>query len=155
MNNDDFCLKIHRWAFSISGMKHFLLRLPLLALVLPVYGFGANAVVNLSHYDTMRPDFIGMKSEGIMAVIHEATYPSYERDTYYVTRQNAATRAGLLWGAYHYANARDPVRQADHFLSVVLNAWQHAGPGARPSGILLVLDFEKNGHYLGGTMRVD
>jgi lysozyme len=61
----------------------------------------------------------------------------------------------LLWGAYHYANATDPVRQADHFLRVVSNAWAQADPTSRPEGVLLVLDFEKNGHYPGGTMRVD
>src|ERR1041384_7422749 len=117
MKNGDSC-SVLRVGIFISGMTRFLIRLPLLILALPVSALATNAVVNLSHYDRMRPDFIGMKSEGIMAVIHEASYPRYERDAYYVTRQNAATRAGLLWGAYHYANARDPVRQADHFLSV-------------------------------------
>ena len=37
-----------------------------------------------------------------------------------------ALQAGLLWGAYHYADATDPVRQADHFLSVVSSAWAQA-----------------------------
>ena len=61
-----------------------------------------------------------------------------------------ALQAGLLWGAYHYANGSDPVRQADHFLSVVSSSWAQANPAVRPSaGVLLVLDFEKNGHYPG------
>jgi lysozyme len=47
------------------------------------------------------------------------------------------------------------VRQADHFLSVVSNAWVRSDPASRPPGVLLVLDFEKNGHYPGGTMRID
>src|SRR3989475_13323592 len=103
-----------------------------------------------------RPFSTAMKREGIIGVIHEATYPHLVRDAKYLDRQQAATRAGLLWGAYHYANASDPVRQADHFLSVVSNAWSHANPVTRPSaGVLLVLDFEKNGHYPGGTMRTD
>ena len=34
------------------------------------------------------------------------------------------------------------------------DAWQRADPGGRPNEVLLVLDFEKNGHYPGGTMRV-
>ena len=110
----------------------------------------------MSHYDMMRPDFGSMKSQGIIGVIHEATYPPFARDPKYLDRQMGALQAGLLWGAYHYANASDPVRQADHFLSVVSNAWSHANPVTRPSaGVLLVLDFEKNGHYPGGTMRVD
>ena len=67
-----------------------------------------------------------------------------------------AVQAGLLWCAYHYANASDPVRQADHFLSVVSSAWARVNPVVRPSaGVLLVLDFEKNGHYPGGSMRAD
>jgi lysozyme len=111
--------------------------------------------VNLSHYDMMRPDFSAMKNEGILGVIHEATYPPFARDPKYLERQEAATRAGLLWGAYHYANATDPIRQADHFLSIVSSAWAQVDPAARSNGVLLVLDFEKNGHYPGGTMRLD
>ena len=136
-------------------MKSFLKRISLLILALPVSAFATNAVVNLSHYDLMRPDFARMKSEGIIGVIHEASYPRFERDPFYPVRQQAAARAGLLWGAYHYANATDPVRQADHFLSIVWNSWAQSDPASRPSGVLLVLDFEKNGHYPGGTMRVD
>jgi lysozyme len=125
-------------------------------LLLPTCGFSATSVVNLSHYDMMRPDFAAMKRQGIVGVIHEATYPPFTRDSKYLDRQLGALQAGLLWGAYHYGNASDPVRQADHFLSVVSNAWAHANPAIRPStGVLLVLDFEKNGHYPGGTMRAD
>ncbi len=141
--------------FSLLRMKLFVTRIPLLLLALPVSALATNAVVNLSHYDRMRVDFPGMKSEGIMGVIHEASYPPFARDADYVLRQQAAARAGLLWGAYHYGNATDPVRQADHFLRVVSGAWAQANPTSRPEGILLVLDFEKNGHYPGGTMRVD
>ena len=156
MNNGDSYLVIHSRDFSIFGMKRFLICLPLLFVpALPVSIFATNSVVNLSHYDTMRPDFARMKSEGIVGVIHEASYPRFERDAYYAVRQNDAARAGLLWGAYHYGNGNDPVRQADHFLRVVSIAWEQAAPATRPAGVLLVLDFEKNGHYPGGTMRLD
>ena len=122
----------------------------------PACAFAATNVVNLSHYDMMRPDFGAMKRQGIVGVIHEATYPPFVRDAKYLDRQMGALQAGLLWGAYHYANASDPIRQADHFLSVVSSAWAQANPVTRPSaGVLLVLDFEKNGHYPGGTMRPD
>ena len=127
-----------------------------LFFLLPACAFAATNVVNLSHYDMMRPDFDAMKRQGIVGVIHEATYPSFVRDPKYLDRQMGALQAGLLWGAYHYANAGDPIRQADHFVSVVSNAWAQANPVTRPSaGVLLVLDFEKNGHYPGGTMRAD
>jgi len=136
-------------------MKLSIFRAAGFLFVLRACAFAASNVVNLSHYDLMRPDFAAMKSEGIVGVIHEATYPRLDRDVQYAFRQQAATQAGLLWGAYHYADATDPVRQADHFLRVVSNAWTQAGALSRPSGVLLVLDFEKNGHYPGGTMRAD
>ncbi len=126
-----------------------------LSVLLPACAFSASNVLNLSHYDMMRPDFAAMKREGIIGVIHEATYPRLERDAKYLDRQMGALQAGLLWGAYHYADATDPVLQADHFLSVVSGAWAQAGSAARSPGVLLVLDFEKNGHYPGGTMRAD
>jgi lysozyme len=135
-----------------------MLRLSLAAILLSSYLSAhacaeSNSIVNLSHYDELRPDFALMRREGIVAAIHEATYPSRAVDTAYAARQDQATRAGLLWGAYHFADASNPVRQADHFLEVVRSRWPGSG-GASP-GVLLVLDFEQNGHYPGGTMRVD
>ena len=136
-------------------MKLSILRVFVLLQALSIVAFASNSVVNMSHYDLMRPDFVTMKSEGIVGIIHEATYPSFQRDSQYFARQEAATRAGLLWGAYHYGNGTDPVRQADHFLTVVSSARAQANGLSRPPGVLLILDFEKNGHYPGGTMRVD
>jgi lysozyme len=136
-------------------MKLSILRAAGFVFALPTCAFATSNVINLSHYDLMRPDFAAMKSEGIVGVIHEATYPRFDRDALYAARQQAAAREGLLWGAYHYADATDPVRQADHFLSIVSGAWSQADPVSRPAGVLLVLDFEKNGHYPGGTMRAD
>lgn len=114
---------------------------------------GANAVVNLSHYDEMSPDFGRMSKEGILAAIHEATYPKFAQDDKYGVRQSAAARAGLMWGAYHFADGTDPARQADHFVEVVESRWRQSA--AKPPGVLLVLDFEKNDHYPGGTMSPD
>src|SRR5438874_7626207 len=149
------CLNCALILASCPRMKSPILRILLLLQALQVCAFANSAVVNLSHYDLMRPDFVTMKNEGIVGIIHEATYPSFQRDAQYVFREQAATRAGLLWGAYHYANGTDPVRQADHFLSVVSGAWSQADAASRPAGVLLVLDFEKNSHYPGGTMRAD
>ena len=128
-------------------MKNFVLR-PF--LILHTFALGAlagNSVVNMSHYDLMRADFAGMKREGIVGVIHEATYPRFEHDSYYHSRRQAAAGAGLLWGAYHFGDATDPIKQADHFLRMV------GSPSS--NGTLLVLDFEKNSHYPGKSMRVD
>jgi len=94
-----------------------------------------------------------MKRQGIVGVIHEATYPSFVR-TQSIWTGNGALQAGLLWGAITYANGSDPVRQADHFLSVVSSSWAQANPAVRPSaGVLLYSISRKNGHYPGGTMR--
>ena len=132
-------------------MKLSIFRSFFLLLVLPISAFAANSVVNMSHYDRMRPDFAGMKAEGIIGVIHEATYPRLERDTYYRERHASAARAGLLWGAYHFGDATNPIQQADHFLRTVSASAAYSGA----NGVLLVLDFEKNGHYPGGSMRAD
>ncbi len=142
------------WLFIVGAMR-FLFRFVLLGLlVAPLSAFAGNSVVNLSHYDLMRPDFEQMRRQGIVGIIHEASYPKYVRDDKYAARQNAAVGAGMLWGAYHFADATDPLRQAEHFLKVVESTWERARPGSRPEEVLLVLDFEKNGHYPGGTMSV-
>src|SRR5664279_4867870 len=125
-------------------MKISALRVLLVLQALQVCALAGNSVVNLSHYDLMRPDFEQMKREGIVAVIHEATYPRFDRDSSYGTRQNAATRAGLLWGAYHFGDATDPIRQAEPFLSVVESHFQ--GPTLPPAGVVLGREFEENGH---------
>lgn len=136
-------------------MNRSAVRVLFVLLLFAAPALASNSVVNLSHYDRMRVDFERMSAQGIVGVIHEATYPRNVRDEEYLVRQSQATRAGLLWGAYHYANASDPVAQADFFLRTVSTAWHLADPSSRPRQVLLVLDFEKNGHYPGGTMRVD
>ncbi len=112
----------------------------------------ANSVLSLSHYDCQRLDFSALQRAGVEGVIHEATYPAFDSDPKYPLRQSEATRAGMLWGAYHYGNASDPVKQADHFLEVVRGNWERSGRPA--TGVLLVLDAERNTHYPGGTMQV-
>jgi lysozyme len=131
----------------------------LFALLLsPLCALASNSVVNLSHYDPMRVDFVAMKSQGVLGVIHEASFPRLERDWRYSERQAQATQAGLLWGAYHFGDATNPIQQADHFLSVVASSHPVVNPAPneeknRP-GVLLVLDFEQNTHYRGGSMSV-
>src|SRR5438552_16830899 len=101
----------------------------------------------------MRLDLVAMTNEGIVGVIHEATYPRLERDARYYERQRAALEAGLLWGAYHFGDGTNPIGQADHFMNAVASS----RPSIRPDdpekrrGALHVLDLEKNGHYPGVT----
>lgn len=139
-------------------MKPGLTRIFLAFLFLPLCAFASNSVVNMSHYDLVRVDFVAMKSEGVVGVIHEATFPRLQRDWRYFERQAAASQAGLLWGAYHFGDGTNPISQADHFLAVVGSSHPLINPApnaekTRP-GVLLVLDFEKNGHYPGGSMSV-
>ena len=134
-------------------MKSSAVRILLGFLLLPPCAFAANSVVNLSHYDLMRPDFVGMANEGIVGVIHEATFPPLQRDARYSERQQAAIEAGLLWGAYHFGDGTNPIRQADHFMNSVASNRSSIRPeeSGKRRGVLLVLDFEKNTHYPGGT----
>src|SRR6266702_3403676 len=133
---------------NLAVMKLSILRVFFLLHALSVFAFGSNSVVNLSHYDLMQPDFVGMKSEGIVAVIHEATYPRFQRDARYRERQVAAMQAGLLWGAYHFGDATSGVRRADGVRGGG-GAAVAAPLGAekRRRGVWLVRDFERNGHY--------
>jgi len=63
--------------------------------LLPVCAFAGSSVINMSRYDMMRPNFSAMKDERIVGMIHEATYPRYERDAKYYQRQMAATEVGF------------------------------------------------------------
>src|SRR5262249_31541633 len=65
-------------------MKSSMFRSAVLLFLIPAGAFSATNVVNLSHYDMMRPDFVTMKSQGIVGVIHEATYPPFVRDAKYL-----------------------------------------------------------------------
>jgi lysozyme len=145
-------IKFTRYFSPVKFIAHIFFVL----LFLPVCAFASNSVVNMSHYDLMRVDFVAMKNEGVVGVIHEASFPRRQRDWRYGERQIAASQAGLLWGAYHFGDGTNPIQQADHFLAVVgslhppANA-PHESEKTR-SGVLLVLDFEINGHYPGGSM---
>ncbi|HVI83312.1 MAG TPA: glycoside hydrolase family 25 protein [Chthoniobacterales bacterium] len=138
-----------------SGRLPMTFAFPLLA---PLCLLAGNNVVNMSHYDLVHADFVAMKSEGVLGVIHEATFPRFQQDWRYFERQSQAAQAGLLWGAYHFGDGTNPIQQADHFLSVVTSTrWPLRvadDSEKKRNGVLLVLDFEKNGHYPGGTMTV-
>src|SRR5690348_14327349 len=100
----------------------YCVRLLFALAVAPLTALAGNNVVNMSHYDLVRADFVGMKSEGVVGIIHEATFPRLQRDWRYFERQSAAVQAGLLWGAYHYGDGTNPIQQADHFISVVASS---------------------------------
>jgi lysozyme len=97
-----------------------------------------NVVVDLSHHNTVT-DFNAVKAAGIEGLIHKATEGLSYTDPTYSSRRAQALEAGLMWGAYHFADANDGAAQADYFLSVV---------NPVPTD-LLVLDFEQN--YANGV----
>jgi len=77
-----------------------------------------NVVIDLSHHQET-VDFSKIAASGIVGVIHKAMQGGTFKDSKYAERRRPALDAGLLWGAYHFGDASDPVAQADAFLDVV------------------------------------
>lgn len=96
-------------------------------------------VLDLSHHNSGPQngpiDFAAIAAFGIKGIIHKASQGTGNVDGQYSVRRSAARDAGLLWGAYHFADSSDPLAQAEHFLEV-------ARPGI---DTLVALDFEPNG----------
>ena len=98
-----------------------------------------DTIIDLSHWQAP-VDFGAVRTGGIVAVILKATQGSGWIDNTFVARSMAALNAGLLVGAYHFADATNPSDQANLFLSVA---------GMLP---VLAIDIEPNG--LGDTVSV-
>lgn len=105
-----------------------------------------DAVVDLSHWQCgpaghgSAIDFAAMRAAGVLAVILKATQGSAWVDATFVARSSAARAAGLLVGAYHFADGSDPAAQAAHFLTIA---------GTLPR---LAIDVEPNG--MGDTISI-
>src|SRR5437016_10302252 len=54
----------------------------------------------------------------VVAIIHRATIGD-RADRKYAERRDEAKKRGYKWGAYHFARAGDPIKQADFFLTTV------------------------------------
>jgi len=90
-------------------------------------------VVDIYHADNVT-SFVEARNAGIWGVIHKATTGATGRDDAYARRRDQALEAGMLWGAYHWGTAANPIAQVDNFLEV-----------ARPNDHTLVaLDFERD-----------
>lgn len=101
------------------------------------------AVVDLYHRNSVT-DFTAARAAGVLGIIHKATTGTSGRDELYDDRRAAATKAGLLWGAYHWGTALPPAAQVENLL-----AW--AKPDDRT---LIALDYEpspNNQMTLGGA----
>lgn len=95
---------------------------------------GLNAVIDISHHNGLKLDFVKAKQSGVVAVFHKATEGLRYRDPMYATNKIKALDAGLLWGAYHFGTNERGMEQADFFLTAVQ-------PDKKT---LLVLDYEPN-----------
>ena len=96
---------------------------------------GLNAVIDLSHSNSVADFNTVRMNSAIMAVIHKATEGYDWADPRYAERRAQAEAAGLLWGAYHFGTFQHSgAEQAATFLAV-------AQPG--PTTVM-ALDLELN-----------
>jgi len=91
-------------------------------------------VVDISHYQNPT-SFANAKKAGLWGVIHKATEGHSIVDDKYAKNRAAATKAGLLWGAYHFFR---PGRIEDQVTFFLNNAMPQPGT-------LLCLDHEDEG----------
>jgi lysozyme len=99
-------------------------------------------IIDISHHNSV-VSWDALKAGGIQGVIHKASQGIHYGDEQYVSRRGPACKAGLRWGAYHFATNDDPKAQVAYFLD-------HAKPD---SDTLLALDWERNPD--GPNMSVD
>lgn len=81
---------------------------------LPVHG------VDISHHQSGTLDLAGAKRRGLRWLYHKATEGDGFRDANYGRRRTEAAKAGVPFGAYHFARADvgDAEREAKFFLDV-------------------------------------
>jgi lysozyme len=91
-------------------------------------------VVDIYHLDRVT-SFQQAAQSGIRGIIHKATTGGTGKDQKYAARRQAATAAGLLWGAYHWGTGVNVAKQVKNFLD-------RAQPDAHT---LVALDFEPSG----------
>ena len=107
-------------------------------------------VVDLSHHNIVT-DWAKVYASGIRGIVHKSTQDVRFVDPRFLQRAGGARKAGLLWGAYHFATDAPVEDQVSHFLRTVeravgAEAMQHT---------LLALDWEPNTTPGQGTMSID
>ena len=98
-------------------------------------------VVDIYHRDRVS-SFKKAADFGLWGIIHKATTGATGRDAKYPRRRKPATKAGLLWGAYHWGTNAPVEDQVKNFLD-------YAQPD---QSTLVALDFEVTP---GNTMTLD
>lgn len=87
--------------------------------------------IDLSHWNEV-VDLSKTKSAGYKGVIHKCTQGTGNKDSNYIMNKQRVRDLNLCFGAYHFADAGDPIKEADWFLKNV---------GEMKKNIL-VLDYE-------------
>lgn len=91
--------------------------------------------VDISHFQSGNIDFRKAKEAGVKFVYHKATEGTTYRDDLYTRRRAECLKAGIPFGAYHFArpDGNDAVEEAAAFLN-------YARP--KPGDLIPCLDFE-------------
>jgi lysozyme len=74
--------------------------------------------IDISHYQGT-PDFNAVKAAGIALVFVKATQGTTYIDPTFAINRDHARSAGLTVGFYHFANATDPIAEANFFANNV------------------------------------
>ena len=96
--------------------------------------------IDISHYqnEAGKIDWDKVKASEYKFCFVKCTEGVTYRDRFYQENKAGARKAGLVFGAYHFARTtNDPVREADHFCDNV---------GDLKTGEIVILDFEVDGH---------
>ena len=101
-------------------------------------------VLDLSHHNQVN-SFQMIRDYGIVGVILKATQGTYMRDPTYPARYEAAKKAGLQVGGYHFPDSSDPAAQLDYFMSYAR---------LDPKEDLGALDYEED-TTRGHTMQIE
>lgn len=91
--------------------------------------------IDISHHqnDAGSVDLKKAKAAGYQFAFVKCSEGLYYKDPFYMRNKEAARAAGMLFGAYHFARANDPVKEADHFLACI---------GDLNAGEIVILDWE-------------
>ena len=87
---------------------------------------------DLSHWNTVT-DWKKIREAGYEFCFIKATQGTGYLDPTYKERKDKVRKAGMLLGAYHFADATDPIKEADWFLKNV---------GELQEGEIVILDYE-------------
>lgn len=101
---------------------------------------------DISHHQAGKIDLVAAKRTGLQWLYHKATEGNTVTDDHYKARRDQAKKAGLPFGAYHFARPEksDAVSEAKRFLSV-------AKP--LPGDLRPVLDLEDDGGLSAAALR--